>query len=438
MDCSTLAQYRLGTFNCFSLAKDALMDVADALLTETRAQTFVELSLAACFRRSWHSLYEAFQDGKIDRTKLKRLHIQYAPISKNRNILIGDASSMPRPHSKTGRDRGYVHMSNLPEGTKPVIAGWQFSNLVVAPEVTSSWTYTLSSERIPTDKTPCEMMAEQLSEAVPHIDHRCLFLGDGGYGNIKFLISTKEIECDKLLRFGSNRNLYREAEPRPEKPGPGRPSEDGKEFKCKFPETHGVPAEHWDGLDEKEKKIEVDRWDNLHFKEDRSIIVSLLRVTRHGAEGTKRDPKVVWFIFHGKECPQLSEIPLIYSLRYSIEHGFRFEKQDLMWCSVRLHDPDRMQLWTDIVGCVRNQLYLARSCGAVAHQPWENKALPATPQQVRRGMARIIAMLGTPARPPQLRGKSPGLKKGSKNKPAKTYKVVYKSQKPSEEEKKAA
>ena len=69
---------------------------------------------------------------------------------------------MPRPHSKTGRDRGYVHISNVPDGTKPVTSGWQFSNLVVAPELTSSWTYTLSSERIPTEKTPCEVMAEEL------------------------------------------------------------------------------------------------------------------------------------------------------------------------------------------------------------------------------------------------------------------------------------
>ena len=50
----------------------------------------------------------------------------------------------------------------------------------------------------------------------------------------------------------------------------------------------------------------------------------------------------------------------------------------------------------------------------------------------------MIAMLGTPSRPPQPRGKSPGLKKGSKNKPAKTYKVVYKGKKPESDEKKAS
>ena len=46
MDCSTLKRLRLGIYNCMSLAKDALMDAGDALLTETRSHTFVELSLA--------------------------------------------------------------------------------------------------------------------------------------------------------------------------------------------------------------------------------------------------------------------------------------------------------------------------------------------------------------------------------------------------------
>ena len=76
MDCSTLKQFRLGIYNCMSFAKDALMDAGDALLTETRAHTFVQLSLATYHPRSWHSLYQAFQNGVIDRTKLKRLHIQ--------------------------------------------------------------------------------------------------------------------------------------------------------------------------------------------------------------------------------------------------------------------------------------------------------------------------------------------------------------------------
>ena len=67
MDCSTLAQFRRTVYACFQRAADALMNAADALLTETSARSLAELSLSPCFEREWPSLYEGFQDAKIDR-----------------------------------------------------------------------------------------------------------------------------------------------------------------------------------------------------------------------------------------------------------------------------------------------------------------------------------------------------------------------------------
>src|SRR5438552_8164587 len=115
MDCNLLAQFRQQLYPCFSKAGDALMNAADALLTQTCAQSFVELSLSPFFERGWPSLYEAFEDAKIDRTALQWLFAAFCPVPKrgSRLVLGGDASSIPRPHSKTGRDRTYVHASNL-------------------------------------------------------------------------------------------------------------------------------------------------------------------------------------------------------------------------------------------------------------------------------------------------------------------------------------
>ncbi len=62
------------------------------------------------------------------------------------------------------------------------------------------------------------------------------------------------------------------------------------------------------GTDDKGKGLEVDRWDGLHFQEARHITVSLLRVTRHGAEDNKRDPRVSRFLFCTEECPPLEEV----------------------------------------------------------------------------------------------------------------------------------
>ena len=169
-------------------------------------------------------------------------------------------------------------------------------------------------------------------------------------------------------------------------------------------------------------------WHNLHCKQARAISVSVLRVTRQGAKDTKRDPKVSWFLFAGKTLPPLEQIPPLYARRYSLEHGFRVDKQDLLWEKARLRTPEQFENWTQTVACVRNQLYLARELAA-ARQPWERKDRPATPSQVRRAMGAILRHLGTPARASQVRGKSPGRRKGAIVEKAPRYKVIFKDAK---------
>ena len=54
-----LPAFRDGFYLCFARAKNALMDTADALLSEPSARSLPELSLSPFFGRTWHSLYEA-------------------------------------------------------------------------------------------------------------------------------------------------------------------------------------------------------------------------------------------------------------------------------------------------------------------------------------------------------------------------------------------
>ena len=129
--------------------------------------------------------------------------------------------------------------------------------------------------------------------------------------------------------------------------------------------------------------------------------------------------------FAGQQLPPLEQIPPVYARRYSLEHGFRVDKQDLLWEQVRLRTPEAFGHWTDIVACVRNQLCLARDLAA-ARQSWERSDRPPTPSQVRRAMGTIIRQLGTPASAPQVRGNAPGRQKGAKNKKATTFKIVFK------------
>ncbi len=428
MDSSTLSAFRRDLYGCFLKCSDALMNAVDALLTDCTATSFVELSLSPCFERKWHSLYKALKNGEVDRAALQKLFAKYAPKSTERLVLAVDASSIPRPCSGTARDRTYVHASNLPEGSKPVVSGWQFSALAALPEVPSSWTYTLDNQRIESEKTASEVAARQLEALVPLLPAGSLLLADGGYGNAPFMRLTEGVDCDILCRLAKNRVLYAEPPPRKEEPGAGHPVWHGAKFDCKDASTQTTPSATYTGLDAEGHALEVCCWRNLHFQKARSVPVTVLRVTRQGAKGTERDPRVSWFVFAGENLPPLETIPAVYGRRYSIEHGFRVDKQDLMWEEARLRTPEGFQLWTDLVACVRNQLFLARNI-AVERRAWERKEAAPTPSQVRRAMPGIIRQLGTPSRPSRPRGYYKGRQKGDKVQKATRHKTIYKAKK---------
>ena len=430
MDCNTfaaLAAFRQNIYANFGNGRDALFDACDALLTETQARSLVELSLSPLFTRRWASLYQAVQNAKIDREALQRTFVCAAPMPPpgKRFVLGIDASSIARPQSKTARDRTYVHASNLPEGSVPVTPGWQFSTLTVLPEQPSSWTHILDNTRIPSEQTQAQAAAAQLTSLAPQLLWRPLLLGDGYYGGAGFLQQIQDVACDALLRLAKNRVLYRVAPPK--NGGRGAPRKDGLRFQPGDAATRGEPDAVWSGTDRKGKPVTVSVWRDLHFKAARQMTVRVFGVQRPQADDSKRDPRQSWFVFRGQDAPALSEVSDLYALRFSQEHGYRVDKQALLWETPRLRTPEQFQCWTDLVACVRNQLGLARFLGPVMRQPWERESRERTPPQVRRAMRGIIAQLGTPARLPQLRGKSPGRRAGTKIAPAPRYKPVYKA-----------
>ena len=144
------------------------------------------------------------------------------------------------------------------------------------------------------------------------------------------------------------------------------------------------------------------------------------------ATDSQRDPRVSWFLWVGQDRAPLAQVWSLYKRRYSHEHGYRFQKQALLWDQPRLRTPEQFERWTLLVAAVQNQLVLARSLVQALRLPWETEKRPATPQQVRRAMAGIVAALGTPAQPPKARGKSPGWPKGRVRTPAPRFPVIKK------------
>ncbi len=397
MDFNILKEFRQHFYDTLARAKDSLFNCADALLTETAAQSFVELALSPFFKRKWPSLYEGFEDGLLDRAALRQLFANYVPHPTEDGdwLVVGvDASNIVRPQSFSLEDRGALYLHNLPECDKPITYGWQFSVVAALPQLTSSWSYILDSCRIASSQTASQVAASQLAALAKLFAHqwRLLVVADRYYGSATFIKALLEVKApvDGLLRIKSDRVFYRPAPVLSGKRGRGAPRKDGERFQCKDETTHSSPDRSFQTTDERGYAVEVVAWDNLHFRQVREVTVSVIKVTRLGASRKKGDPLVSWFIWLGKQELGLEKVVATYKRRFSIEHTFRFIKQDLLWEKAGLHTPAQFELWSNVVAFVLNELVLARSFNQAYRRAWESKERAASPSRCGGGWLQLL------------------------------------------------
>ena len=442
MNLNTLKEFRHGMYNCFGNAKDALFNLVDALSSEAGASSFPELSFSPFFERTWASLYEALEDGQIDAERLRKVFVDFAPLPQAGEIVfLGvDTSNLYRPEAETAEDRTLVPIANVPKNTHEALPGWVMSHVVLLPKQAGQGTFVLDTARVRSTELATEVAARQLHAVVALLVARGLhpiILGDRWYACAPFLARLADVEEALLLRVKSNRVFYRPAPAR--LPGQlGASRKDGDRFQCKDESSHGKPDETWEGLDAKGARIEVRCWNHLHLRTARWVEVSLIQIIRHGASGKARDPKISWFVWKGDRAAPLAQISPTYRLRYSHEHGSRFDKQEVLWDVPRLSTPQRTERWTQIVACAHNLLVLARPVVEGCYRPWETRFSVRTLAQVRRAMPTLLHQLGTPARPPQLRGKAPGRAKGFHPKPRTRHPAIRKTSKKQKTSKKIA
>jgi hypothetical protein len=430
VDATTLATFRQAVYRSFTRSGDALFELIDALLTHPGARSFVELSEAPSCRRRWCSGYAALQDGRVDRPALRRAFAAALPPppAGERLVLGLDSSAIHRPAAHTFPDRTLVYCPNLPRGARPVRPGWQFSTVAALPDPVSSWTYVLDNQRIPSAETATTVGDQQLRALLPLLAARPIVVADGHYGCTAWVAAAAALPCDQLLRTRRDRVLYRPAPPRTGRRG--APRKDGPRFQGSDPATHGTPDGHWDGADARGQRVSVTCWGGLHLKACRQAAITAVRIVRQGATGGARDPREAWFWWLGGPLPPLAALPHLSARRFGLEHGYKCDKQHLLWDAPRVRTPAQFERWTDLVAAAHNHLALARPLVAVTHRPWEARAKPATPQQARRAMPRILPRLGTPAAPPRPRGKSPGRAAGTPVKRAARHPVLRKRAKP--------
>jgi hypothetical protein len=418
-----LKAFRQAAYHCLGKARDALFELTDAVLLTPAAPSLAHLSLCPLFRRRWPSVYEALQDGRPDREALMRLYVAQMPAGQ-RPLLAGDHTAWPRPYARTLRDRTVEHQPTPVPGNRPLTLGQGYSTLAWVPDPQGSWALPLRHERIASSETPLGKASEQLRRACALLPRRPIALFDAEYGCAPFVLATADIACDRVLRLRPNLCLRRAPPPYG---GHGRPRRHGDKFKLSDPGTWGPPAERLEVEDAQLGAVQVQRWNALHFLKAYAQAMTVVRIERRQARGTRRDPKDLWLAWVGAPPPPLAQWWRLYLRRFAVDHWYRFAKGRGHWTLPQVATPEQSERWSDLMPLISWELYLAREVVSDCGLPWQKPQAAPAPGRVCQGMGSILAVIGTPAQAPKVRGKSPGWRKGRVRQRRGCHAVVKKS-----------
>lgn len=401
-----LQTFRKTVYANLGRARDAVFDLMDAALTTASAASFVSLTLSPLFRRQWSSAYAALRKSRVPRHRLMREYISEIP-TQSQPFLAGDHTAWSRPDAPTLKDRTFEH--DPMAGKVPVSVGQGYSTLVWVPEDSGSWALPLRHERITSFETPLSKAAFQLKQVTRHLSVRPLVGYDREYGNSQFVNQTASIEADLLLCIASNRCLFGAPPPYS---GRGAPRKHGAKCKLNDPDTWGEASETLIVDDPDIGQVQVKRWSRLHFRQSANREMELMRVEVQVPVGRKRKFAPLWIAWIGQTRPPLSQLWRKYLRRFACDHWYRFAKQRLHWTLPQITDVQTTERWSDLMPLLTWQLWLAREGSQDHPLPWQAPQDNLAPGRVAQGFGAILAAIGTPAKPPTTRGKSPGAKPG--------------------------
>lgn len=342
---------------------DALFRVCDSVLSESQARSLPAISPSPFFERQWPRIDAALADGKIDVDTLRAVCVRsvLAELPAHAPVWIaGDATPEERPAAATSEDRGFIHVPNVPLADTPISMGWIFSVGGLLPEQASRWTPPRDIQRIGTAHTAVGIATLPLRHLTPLFGTRqVIVVADRASGTPDMVWACREWGDHVLIRLKSHRKLSRKPVRRFT---PGRPPDDGPVVQGTRPETQGDPSEIGETTDQQGRETRVSRVDEVHVQHDHDLIVSVIRVERTGARGTRRDPRISWFLTLDQIVP-LEQVPPRSGLRFSEEHLFRFLKQDVLWLAARVRTPEPFLRWSWMVSLAFLQVSLAREVG---------------------------------------------------------------------------
>jgi hypothetical protein len=436
-----LQAFRAGLHGCCTHRADALVDLADALLSaQGPVASLPQLSLEPAHRRGWGSTYAALARGRIHAERLRDLLAGCLPPA-DPLVFAVDVTAWPRCDAECSPERGlYYHPSRHSAG-QPIVAGWAFQWIAQVSFARDSWTAPVDARRLhpldDTDQTAAGQVRALLAR-LPAGGPVPLVVFDAGYDSAQLSLDLADLPVAVLVRLRADRCFYADPPPRPPA-ATGRPRRHGAKFAFADPTTWPAPTATLTRQDEQHGTVTVQAWAGLHPKQHRHpghgsggprpiVRGTILRVQVQRLPARTRPPKVLWLWWAGPGPPDLDLAWRAYVRRFDLEHTIRFCKQTLGWTTPRPRHPAQADRWTWLVLAAYAQLRLARPVVADARLPWERPRPPGklSPYRVRRGFPQLLCALGSPASAPKPSGRSPGRPTGRCSGPAARYPAVKK------------
>jgi hypothetical protein len=414
--------------------RDALLDLLDAVLSEGTVSSFAMLSQSSRFQRKWPSLYAAVEDGELNSEWLRNYLAQQA-VQQGICVFPLDGSPWPRPRSHVLDERQYVYQASSDVNGGTVALGYPYSLLEWCVEPHSSWSLPVDVRRISSAQTAQEVGAEQIKALAKaragYLEALDIIAADGKYGHAGFLRSVKGLRSGTVVRLRCDRVLY--GPPPPPTGKKGRPRVHGTRFAFKEPETWGPPDEVCELEDPVWGKVRLERWQPLHEKQGADVPYHVVRACVHLER--RKPPAALWLAWLAPVSrPTSIAIPVetiwrAYISRWPVEPGILFRKETLGWTRPRFQSKEAGDRWTELTALACWMLFLARPIVEDTPLPWQKPQPRLTPQRVQQSIRPIFALIGSPARPPKVRGKAPGWPKGKQRTPKLRYAVVKKTKK---------
>lgn len=424
-----------------------------ALACSPRARSVVELSLSPLYHYQFSSIFKSIKSLCISEDQRQQLRNHTAQLSliygpkEGHRVLQTDTTPMPKPHSKTLKERTCVYVADneIIKGNKPISVGYDISfiNLWDAP-----WSVPLSVRRVSIDETATDCAVQQIDQLINTFsdDRLTINLLDSKYGKAAYLSRTyRHAHLVSIVRLRIGTRVWE----RQLRRGTGG--------------TNGIYGQQYylvsqsgyhDYTDNKtgeprqyyrnsllERPPEESTWIEQRTSKGRLLKIHLLRYnrmmirTKHGHNMKDKpfdiviarvyyddkmifkEPLMIAVFGQRRHEVDTEQAYLLFRERFGIEFFFRYAKQRLLFGSFQSCEREHIENWLLIEALACWLLYCSREEVSFRGRPWypapnQDQGQPHTMAQTHQGAEVLFLTFDPGLFKPAERKKGPGRTKG--------------------------